>query len=70
MLTKNIAMNTPGADHPHAHPPASNAYSRQTSLQQMEAGVPAMIEEKITSAEGDVTYKKYLRGRFLGKVRP
>ena len=35
----------------------------------MEAGVPTMIEEKITSVEGEVSYKKYLRGRFLGKVK-
>jgi len=29
-----------------------------------------LIEEKKTKADGEVTIKKYIKGRFLGKVRP
>ncbi len=27
-----------------------------------------IIEEKIQNMDGDITYKQYLRGRYLGKV--
>jgi hypothetical protein len=56
MLTKNPS------------PGAQSITGRLTTAQQMEAGVPTLIEEKITNSKGEASIRKYIRGKFLGKV--
>ncbi len=48
----------------------SSRQSARRSTNGLAADQQLMVEEKITKSNGEVAIKKYVKGRFLGKVKP
>ena len=69
MQTAATNSNINQAKPPPAPGLAPNPQQQSQQQQQSESQVNTIVEEKVVNKEtGEVTYRKYLKGRFLGKV--